>query len=227
MKKVVCPQCGLVNLDKFVSFPHCAACGALLPQQAPSKWRAVWRRPVRPLYWMLAVGSGVGMLGLAIASLVREARDNGDKPLVVYAQIPRDVAPGQTVTAQFTLDSALENPEASFNRVSLRLSRETQRDFVTVTVQPTPVAIEMRGSGRYYLWNNLPRNTALQLALTPRSDARGVLRLHAAVWAAEYKQFDVRASLETKNSRSTPPATRDRAYIVAPTPMQSRPKVAR
>ena len=223
MKKVVCARCGLVNLDKFVSFPHCAACGALLPQQKPPKWRTLWRQPVKPLYWMLAVGSGLALLGLAIASIARETRAIGDKPLLVYAQIPRDVAPGQTVTAQFTLDSPLENPDDNFERVSLRLNRETQRDFSVQAVQPTPTAIERRGRGYYYLWDALPRNTAIKLALLPRSKrlkTGGVLQLHATLWAAQYQQFEVRASVSSV-------AAPDAATSPASAPMQRAPDVAR
>ena len=195
MKKVVCARCGLVNLDKFVSFPHCAACGTLLEPQAPPPWRTIWSRPVRPLYWMLAVGSGLAVLGLVIASITRETLAVGDKPLLVYTQIPRDFAPGQTIKVQFTLDSALEHPDDSFERVSLRLSQQMQRDFIDITIQPPPAAIERRGRGRYYLWNKLPRNTALKLALRPRPQSEGALQIQATLWAAHYRQFDVRASL--------------------------------
>ncbi len=220
MKKVVCGHCGLVNLDKFVSFPHCAACGALLAVEKPAKWRAFWRQPVRPLYWMLAVGSGLGMLGLTIAGIARETRESGDKPLLVYTQIPRDIPNGQTAIAQFTLDSAQESPDDNFERVSLRLGRQTQRDFVIVSIQPAPVAIETRGSGRYYLWDELPRNTALKLALQPRAQgarAGGVLQLHATIWAAQYQQFEVRATI------STSAAAKTRAVA----PIQTAPEVAR
>lgn len=228
MKKVVCARCGLVNLDKFVSFPHCAACGALLPQEAPPKWRAIWRRPVRPLYWMLAVGSGLAMLGLAIASIAREARVSGSKPLLVYTQIPRDINSGQNVTAQFTLDSALENPDAKFERVSLRISPETQRDFLIIAIKPPATSSEMRGLGRYYLWDELPRNTALQLTLRPRTKlfAKGdVLRLHATLWAATYEQFEVRANLTTGSASSV--QTDDARAKSALSPIQAAPKVAR
>lgn len=221
MKKVVCARCGLVNLDKFVSFPHCAACGTLLKQEVPSKWRNFWRRPVRPLYWMLAVGSGLAALGLGIASIARETRAIGDKPLLVYTQIPRDFAPGQTITVQFTLDSALENPDDYFERVSLRLNQQTQRDFLGITVQPTPVTIETRGRGRYYLWDKLPRNTALKLALKPRPQSRGVLQIHATLWAAQYQQFEVRASIA---KAATKPGTGAKPALA---PMQSAPEMAR
>lgn len=170
---------------------------------------------------MLAVGSGLAMLGLAIASIARETRAVGDKPLLVYTQVPRDFTPGQTIMAQFTLDSALENPDDDFERVSLRLSQQTQRDFVGITVQPPPVAIESRGRGRYYLWDKLPRNTALKLALKTRPKTSGLLQIHVTLWAAQYQQFEVRASIASA-------ATKNRALAKsAVAPMQNPPRVAR
>lgn len=227
MKKVVCARCGLVNLDKFVSFPHCAACGTMLPQEAPPKWRKFWRRPVRPFYWMLAVGSGLGLLGLAIASIARETRVSGDKPLLVYTQIPRDIGAGQNVTAQFTLDSALENPDDSFERVSLRLNHETQHDFLVIAIKPPPTLTESRGRGRYYLWDELPRNTALKLTLQPRSNVKksGALRLHATLWAASYEQFEVRANIITVSANSAASGRVSAAPTLAP--IQTAPEVAR
>ena len=225
MKKVVCARCGLVNLNKFVSFPHCAACGALLPQQQPSfnRWRGLGKRRVRPLYWMLAVGSGLGMLGLAIASVARETRARNDKPLLVYSQIPRTAAPGQTVKAQFTLDSALENPDDNFQLVSLRLGDDTQRKWVIVNVNPAPDSSEMRGRGRYYLWDELPRNTTIVITLQAR--ATGVLPLHATLWAAQYQQFEVRASLNTANTATR--GTASGAPKKAAPSMQTPAKVAK
>ena len=220
MKKVVCARCGLVNLDKFVSFPHCAACGALLPAQASSQWRTLWRRPVKPHYWMLAVGSGLAALGLAIAGIARETSAGGDKPLLVYTQIPRTFAPGQTLTVQLTLDSALEPPDDNFERVSLRLSQQTQRDFSDIRVQPAPSAIERRGRGSYYLWNTLPRNSALKIVLTPRPQS-GALQLQATLWAARYQQFEVRANIAKASNK-----VGERAEI-AVTPGQNPPTAAK
>lgn len=238
MKKVVCARCGLVNLDKFVSFPHCAACGALLQAaQTPPRWRRIWRRPVRPFYWMLAVGSGLATLGFAIASIARETQGGGDKPLLVYAQVPRKVSVGQKFVAKFTLDSALENAGDSFENVSLRLSRETQRHFVIILVKPPPDAIEMRGRGRYYLWNELPRGSAIQLTIMPRQTAPNpsILPLQATLWAAQYQQFEVRASIETTVETTVETNTETVASAVAPadaatapaTPMQTPLKVGK
>ena len=217
MKKIVCASCGLVNLEKFVSYPHCAACGALLvTREEPTKWRAVWRRPVRPLFWMLAVGGGLAALGWAIASVARETRERGDKPLLVYAQVARALAPDGTAGAVFTLDSAEENPDATFQSVRLRLSRETQRDFVVVSLLPQPQLTETLGSGIYYGWSELPRGTSLRLMLRARAlgaSKSGALRVRASVMAANHAPFEVRAMVDA--AKSSAPNSTPRAPNVA------------
>ena len=166
------------------------------------------------------------MLGLAIASIARETRASGDKPLLVYAQFPREMAPAQIIKARFTLDSALENPDDNFRRVSLRLGRDTRRAFGAISITPKPVAVEMRGRGQYYLWDQLPRNTVIEVTLRGSANQkRGVLPLHATLWAAEYQQFEVRANIEVgakveaKTGASYPRRTL--------APMQKAPEVAR
>ena len=221
MKKVVCAQCGLVNLDKFVSFPHCAACGALLAQpEKPARWNGKWRRPVRPFYWMLAVGSGLGVLALAIANLAAESRNLGDKPLLVYSQIPRSLRASQMATAQFTLDSALKDADDEFQNVSLRLSRQTQSHVAIVSVQPPPDSTEMRGQGRYYGWDELPRGSTIKIVLMPaKSEKNGaVLPLQLTFGAAQYRPFEMRATLET----ATPISAKSAAA-----PIQDAPKVGK
>ena len=231
MKKIVCAGCGLVNLDKFVSFPHCAACGSLLPQAAPSRWRTVWRRPVRPFYWMLAVGSGLGMLGLAIASIARETKARGDKPLVVYAQMPRETVPAQSFIARFTLDSALEDPDDNFRRVSLRLGQDTRHAWGAIGIKPKPKFTEKRGRGFYYLWDELPRNSVIEVTLAARAgQKRGdVLPIHATLWAAEYQQFEVRANVEVNGKIDSAYANRaaNNGRSRTQDPMQRAPEVAR
>ena len=224
MKKIVCASCGLVNLEKFVSYPHCAACGALLTSRAePAKWRARWRRPVRPLFWMLAVGGGVAALGWAIASVARETRERADKPLLVYAQVARALAPDGTASAIFTLDSAEENPDALFQTVRLRLSRETRRDFAVINLLPRPQLTDTLGSGTYYGWNELPRGTSLRLTLRARrTEKSSALRVRASVIAANHAPFEVRATVDAAGV-----AGKLNAKIAAPNSTQRAPNVAK
>ena len=194
MKRIVCEACGLVNLEKFVSFPHCAACGARLPQRPPARWRTFWRRPVPTLYFALAIGGGLSALAWGVISIARETRERTGKSLLVYSRLPRAVAAGQTGVASFTLDSAEENPDAKFTGVQLRLGRQTLQDLSVVAVKPPPQTIEVRGSGRYYIWDSLPRGARVQLLFRARQPS-GKLRLRTALGATDYVPFEARATV--------------------------------
>lgn len=200
MKKFVCLACGLVNLDGFVSYPHCAACGARLPQQPPARWRAFWRRPVNTLYFALAVGGGLIMLALGVIRLARETREGVGKPLLVYSKIPRKLAPGQSDVALYTLDSAEEAPDAAFEAVQMRLSRDTLRDLSVIAIQPAPQTVAVRGSGRYYGWEELPRGTTVKLSFRPRVQS-GVVRLHVTLSATDYVPFETRSTLRLTTAK--------------------------
>lgn len=199
MKKIVCPQCGLVNLEKFVSFPHCAACGARLsaPQSQPARWRTMAKRPVKTLYVALAVGAGLGALAVGVIQLSRETRQRAGRPLLVYTQVPRSLASGAVGVATFTLDSAEENPDSQFAGVQLNLSRQTLREIIVVSIQPTPELTEARGHTRYYIWESLPRGSVLRLGFKPRA-AKGELHLRATLWATGYAPFEVRSTIQNK-----------------------------
>src|SRR4051812_46704285 len=105
MKKVLCLTCGLVNLDKFTTYPHCAACGTRLPEKPAPRWRTFWTQPVRPFYWATAVGIGVAILGVGAAGVVSDTRDTNARLLVVYLQVPRAPAQNGLLSVRFTLDS--------------------------------------------------------------------------------------------------------------------------
>ncbi len=194
MKRIVCAACGLVNLEKFLSFPHCAACGALLPQRQPARWRVFWRRPIPTLYFALAIGGGLSALAVGVISIARETRVRVGKPLLVYARLPRTLAPGQIGVASLTLDSAEENPDANFEGVQLRLGRDTLRDLSVVAIKPPPKRVEVRGNGRYYGWDALPRGTQVQLSFKARKP-NGNLRLRATLGATDYVPFEARATI--------------------------------
>ena len=204
MKKIVCAQCGLVNLDGFVSYPNCAACGARLPLPQPARWRGFWRRPVNTLYFALAVGGGLATLGVGVISIVRETRERTGKPLLVYLRLPRTLAPGQVGTAVFTLDSAEETPDATFEGVQLRLGREMLRELTVVALQPPPQRVELRGRGRYYAWDELPRGTRIRLNFKRRT-AKDALRLRATLTATGYLPFEVRSTIATPKTGQTAP----------------------
>jgi hypothetical protein len=193
MKKVVCLVCGLVNLDRFTTYPNCAACGVRLPEKPTPKWRTFWFQPVRPFYWATVVGIGVAVLGVGAGGLVRDTRDTTPKLLVVYLQVPRSTAANGLLSVRFILDSTEGNPAQSFDMVRLRFSRELEQNFQLVALSPTPETSENSAVGQYFMWRTLPRVGDLQLTLKPRRS--GKLQLKATLAAKGYAPFDVQRTV--------------------------------
>ena len=193
MKKVVCPSCGLVNLEKFVTFPFCAACGAHLPEKEPSKFRVFLTRPVKPLYWALSVGFGISILAFVALRIAIETRDRTEKSLLIYSQIPRRVAPDGFIYSSFTLDTTDEYPSATFADVRLRFAKETLQKFELVTITPQPTTRESFGSGQYYFWPNLKRAEAVRIVLVPKTT--GDLPFRFMVYAKDHLPLQARNSI--------------------------------
>lgn len=193
MKKVLCLTCGLVNLDKFTTYPHCAACGAHLPEIPVPRWRTFWTQPLRPLTWATIVGVAVAMLGVMVGSVVRDTRDTTPKLLVVYLQVPHTTARNGLVAVRFTLDSTEGNPAQTFETVRLRLTRELEENFQLVDLQPSPQGHEDSAVGQSFTWSSLDRVSDLRLTLKPRRS--GKLQFKAAIAAHGYEPFDVQRTV--------------------------------
>lgn len=203
MNKVVCESCGLVNLDKFVTFPHCAGCGAHLPQTIPAAV-GFWRRPLHAPMWATIIGLccvGLGVLGLAVT---RETRRIEEKSLVVYAGVPHRMSLGQNAVLRLQLDTVegdLGASSAPFEAVRMRLSGQTFRDFEVLSISPRPDSRSVAGSGRYFLWNELGLDQPIRLLVRPRRN--GELRLALMLTARDFSHFEMRRSV-TAARRAAP-----------------------
>ena len=179
-----------MNLDKFTSFPHCAACGARLPLETPRA--GVWMRPVRPALWFSVVGLGVATLAAGILGVVRETRTEGEHTLVVDLKLPKRARVGQAMEARFTLDSRAEG-SSTLEEVRLRWSREMARDFRLIEIKPPPDVDETVGSGRYLEWNELAPRSPIQFQLAPRR--AGVLELRVGILVRDHARAQPRESV--------------------------------
>ncbi|MBW3634902.1 MAG: hypothetical protein KY445_00375, partial [Armatimonadetes bacterium] len=181
--------------DKFVTFPHCAGCGAHLPQVAPQTV-GFWRRPVRAPMWATVIGLccvALGVLGLAVT---RETRRVEEKPLVVYAAVPRRISLGQNAVVRLQLDTVEGDSGASsapFEAVRLRLPGQTFRDFAVLSISPPPVSRSIAGSGRYFMWDELSLEQPISLLVRPRRS--GELRLGLMLSARDFSPFEMRRSV--------------------------------
>jgi hypothetical protein len=195
MQKIACPRCGAINLEKFVTFPHCANCGTLLPsQEAAAPTARTWHRPLKPLLWMAVLCCATVALVVAAALFQGTPQESGQ--VVIYGQLSRATQVGQLMQAQFTVDT-MDAPESHaeniLNEVKLRVPRDFFREFDFVAIDPVPDEVTNRGSGRYFSYATLPRETRLQL--TARARRPGQHRLNVQIYAAGRSPGEYRTTI--------------------------------
>lgn len=186
MKKIVCPRCGVVNLEKFVTFPHCAGCSALLPGAREPMRGSVWRRPLRVGFWASLVGLALAG-AVALSFSAREAEQ--PQQLVLYAQLPRQARLGQVLVCRLGVDSrgSDEGEGAILREVSWRLARSSERDWNVLGVSPEPDAQDHSLSRAAWVYSRWPVGERCILRLQPRT--RGARAL--AIIASAREHFPV------------------------------------
>jgi len=184
MQKIRCPRCGVVNLEKFVTFPQCVGCGSTLPVPSASP-TPFWRRPLGAFLWVSVIG--VALIGLVIAASFLSTPVENEAQLIVYGSAPRRVKVQQTVVVKMTIDGVRENrlqQRAPLQNVKLRLPRTLFNKFAFVSLDPKPDVVSTTAGGRYFHYNSLPRQTTLKLRLYARSG--GQHRAQAAIYSDTY-----------------------------------------
>jgi hypothetical protein len=197
MKKIRCPRCAVVNLEKFVSYPHCAGCGALLTEAAPPRvpW-AAWKKPLGPLLWATVAGLA-GAAAVGAAMLLTRPVALGQ--MRVEGQIMRQVAVGQSVTLWLTLDT-FGNRSRELKGVSVRLNRDTMRHFVFESSDPKAQNQSRAGSGEYFTFPPIMRQT--QIGLSLRAVRAGQVKLRATVRAENQLPADYNANVTVMPRRA-------------------------
>jgi hypothetical protein len=195
MKKVLCQMCGLMNLEKFITYPHCAGCGTRLAETANPSSSERWKRPLRAPLWATIVGlccAGLGFWGISIA---RETSRAEEKQLVAYIQLPHSFTVGQQATVQLTLDStkADMNGIRNFYEVRMRLPKSTFEDFVLVSVSPEPQTSN-EGTGRYFTFDTLPRDEPIVIGLSPRRP--GKVKFSFGLYVRDFTPYQWQSSLQ-------------------------------
>lgn len=207
MKKVVCPACGLVNLEKFVTFPHCAACGALLSSDF-SERAPIWKRPVNALLWATILGLCCAGLGVAGILAARETRRSEEKSLIVYVQTPRHLSVGQSGQLLVALDS-VETATATareFDDLQLRFPLALLQDFAPISISPRPRRQIARGQGMYLEFGHIERDQPLSLTLRPRR--AGTQRFTLSLLARDFAPFEWRGTFRVSPRAATRNAAR-------------------
>jgi len=191
MKKVVCPACGLVNLEKFVTFPHCAACGALLLADS-AEHVPIWKRPVNAVLWAVIVGICCAALGVAGILTARETQRLEVKTLIVYPQIPRKLRVGRLSQFRLGLD-ALEAGGAHsrvFEELQLRLPLDVLKEFAFYSVSPVPRRTTVRGNAMYFDFGTVEREQPILIRFRPRR--AGTYRITFSLLASSFTPYQWR-----------------------------------
>lgn len=182
MKKIVCPSCGKVNFEAFVTYPYCAGCGALLPDAKEPEPKSFWRRPVGTLWWVSLLGAAAVAVAIAV-TLLGQTEVEQDQ-LLVYGNLQRHLHVGSQTVMQLTIDTVFEGNalrNRSLSNVELRIPSQLLRDWTLVSIDPSPKSTFTRGSGSYYKLGDLEVNSVIHITWRARKsgDYRFVLNLFA------------------------------------------------
>jgi hypothetical protein len=205
MKKIVCPSCGKVNFEAFVTFPQCAECGALLPDAQELEPQSFWRRPVGTLWWISLLGAAAVAVAVAV-TLLGHAEIEQDQ-LLVYGILQRHLHVGSQTVMQLTLDTVSEGNvlrKPTLENVELRIPHELLKSWTLVSMEPPPKSIYKRGNGTYYRLGDLEVNTVI--FLTWRAREAGDYRFTLNIFADNHEpvRFVAAAKVDKEKIQNLP-----------------------
>lgn len=199
MRKIRCPNCAVVNLEKFITYPHCAGCGALLSEIGPSKrpW-AAWRRPVGPILWATVVG---GAVATVVASLMLlDARRVSQGKIALYGQVQRRIEVGSTFSLSLSLDTIDSKSNAAFKDVTLRLDQKFLHDFQITDSQPSLGNPTTQGRGRYFVLGQLSRDGQVSVRFKALRPGKHTLRATMYVKGQEPGDYQATITVRPKSA---------------------------
>lgn len=200
MRKIRCPNCAVVNLERFITYPHCAGCGALLADIGPRKRRwAAWKRPVGPILWATVVG---GAVAIAAASLMLiDARHVSQGKIALYGQVQRRIEMGGTLSLSLALDTIDTKSISAFKEVTLRLDKRFLRDFRVTGSQPALRSPSIVGNGEYFALGEMPPDGQITVQFKALHPGEHILR--ATVYARGLESRDYQATITVKPKGNT------------------------
>lgn len=202
MNKVVCPACGLVNLDRFVTYPNCAGCGARLPDVAGSARGEFWRRPLQASWWATIIGLSCAVLGVVAIGIARETSRREEGYLMVYAQVPRTVRTGQEFVTQFHFDTIEDGSAEEYHEVRFRISRKLLQEFELLGAEPLPQQVFDTNGGKYLMYPVVHRNVPLRISLKARQP--GEFRFSANIYSRDYYPLESRSFITVLQRPGSP-----------------------
>jgi len=166
LKKIRCARCSVVNLEGFVSYPYCAACGALLATDT-EETLPLWRRPIRTAVWASLLGVAILVLAIIAANGLRHDVEN-EAGIIVLTPREAQVRAGEPFMIQLrveAMDPAGHYSEEPLRGVRLRIVRKTLQRFQLVQLMPQPDQEYIVGPARYFTYEKLERGTNVTLVL--------------------------------------------------------------
>ena len=165
MKKVRCPRCYVVNLERFVTFPYCAGCGARLPiGESETAIHSAWRRPLGVLLWTSLFG--VTLLGLFVAVRVFEVPLSRAPDVSATGSAPRRVVVGEEFALRINLEAAEGTKRnQTLRAMQLRVLQSSLENLTLLEIQPPPDAIVNRGRARYFEYSAFKASDSVRLKL--------------------------------------------------------------
>lgn len=169
MKKIVCPSCGKVNFEAFVTYPNCAECGALLPDAEDTQPKSVWRRPVGTLWWISLLGLIAVAAAIAVTLMGQDTDVELDQ-LLVYGSLQRHLYVGSQTMMKLTLDTVSTGAlrKSQLTNVELRIPSKLLKSWTLISIEPPPKSTFKRGNGNYYKLGDLKINTNIFIAWRAR-----------------------------------------------------------
>jgi hypothetical protein len=202
MRKIRCPHCAVVNLEKFVTYPHCAGCGALLTKDAPARqnWTA-WRRPLGPILWATVLCCAAAA-AVGAAMMLRRPAVMGQ--MVIYGQTMRNVSVNGTLLLSLTMDSigGSTRETSPLNNVTIRFDKSFLQDFTVTNIDPPAPAEMTSGNGHYFVFKELTRET--QVNFTFKALHAGRYKLRTRVNADSQQPMDYVANIIVTPKKSAP-----------------------
>lgn len=147
--------------------------------------------------WVWVIGGAIA--GLVAAASFLSTPAESDARVLVYGNASRGIAIRQTVVITMTLDAVAETRaqrRAPLRNVKLRLPRDLFKNFALVSLEPRPDEVTTTAGGRYFHYNEVARETTLDLRLYAIKPGRH--RVRADFYADEHAPADYAVTISVR-----------------------------
>jgi hypothetical protein len=152
------------------------------------------------MVWVSVVGAALA--GLIWAASVFQIKPENASQVVVYGNTSRSGVVGQVIALNLRIDALGETRlerARPLRHVQLRLPLRVFKTLRFVSISPAPDEMKIIGSGRYFEYFELERETSIRLDL--RVMHEGDIRLPVAVYADDRAPSDWQIKVTLRRAR--------------------------